>query len=59
MESMHKAVLIGVSIGIFLFVIVILGGYYVACDRDVKMAKEGYEQVQIMGGMNYVWQKAK
>ena len=59
MQSVHKAVLIGVSIVIFLYATLILGGYYIACDRDVKMAKAGYEQVQRMGYSDYVWQKAK
>jgi hypothetical protein len=59
MESMHKAVTIGICFGMFLLMIVCLGMYYISCDRQTEMARLGYEQVQTVGHSDYVWQKVK
>lgn len=59
MESLHRSMLIGVSIGMVVTTILILGLYDISCNRQIEMAKLGYEQVQTIGRGDYVWQKVK
>jgi hypothetical protein len=59
MESIHKATLIGLVLGMLLVTILTLGCYYISCVRQVNMAKLGYEQARTIGTTDYVWQKAK